>query len=162
GLEVGAEQALAGAAAAEVDDLLVAARLGDDADRNAGVTAADTQVAVLHHDRQRLTRGVVAFAVAAQAADRAQQLQLFDIALLGPVHFRQVVEHLVGNFDGRHALEDAAEDGPGLVAVAAPACQHAAQELRTDGDVTLAAARQTLERLLRLVIHLLLHEGFAD
>src|SRR5262249_27994778 len=52
-LQVSAEQALAGAAAAKINDLLVAARLGPDADRNACVAAADAQVAVLHDDRER-------------------------------------------------------------------------------------------------------------
>ncbi len=160
--QVGPEQALAGAAADEVDDLLIAARLGGDAHRDAGMAPADAQVAVLDHDRQRLARRVPALAVAAQSADGAQQLQLIDVALLGAVDLGQVVEHLVGQFGGRHAFQDGAEDGAGLLAVAAPAGQHAAQELRPDDHVALPAAGQALERQLGLVVDLLLHEGLAD
>ncbi len=162
GFEVGAEQALAGAAAVQVDDLLVAARLGGDADRDAGAAAADAEVAVLHHDRQRLAGRVPALADAAQPADRAQQFQLIDVALLGTVDLGQVVEHLVGQLRRRHPFEDAAEDGPGRVAIAAPTRQHAAQELGADDDVALPAAGQALETLFGLVVDLLLHERFAD
>src|SRR5207253_2164874 len=68
-LEVGAEQALARPAGQQIDRLLIAARLRPDAHRDAGVTAADAEVAVLHDDGQRVAGAVPALAVATEPAD---------------------------------------------------------------------------------------------
>ena len=116
----------------------------------------------MHHDRQRVARGMQPFAVLPEATDGAQQVELLQVTLLKPVNFREVKECLIGQFHVGHTFKDVLEFLPGFIVLFLPKCQQAIQKFRAYRNAQIRVLLHLLENHGRLVKHLLRHVGFAD
>ena len=160
--DFGGKEAFSCPAAGEKHPLVVAARGRGDVDRNPCVASADAEVAVLHHDEQRVAGHVPPLGSLPQSADGAEHVQLVEKPLLDPEHLCQMVQRLVGKVVVRHSLEHGLEHLPCDVVVALPDCHDAHQELGAQIGAGRLVVTQFGEDLLRLVEHLLLDVTLRD
>ena len=126
------------------------------------MSAADSQIAVLHHDRQRHPRSVQSFADSSKTTNGHQQLQLIHVAFFVAVDFGEIKKRLIREFNIRYAFQYGLENISSVIIVTSSVSEHASQEFRPHDYLSLATARQLFKDLFRLVIHLLSHKRFAD
>ncbi len=100
------KKTFAGASAYKTDLLLVSTRFGTYVNGDGGMTATDTEIAVLNHDGKRYAGFVPTLGALPEATNRAKKLQLIHVALLQTVHFGKVVERFICKLNVGHAFQN--------------------------------------------------------